>query len=228
MIKGERYNGWRSVGVVAQGVKIHGARGVDELMLLDIEATNEARCADVELVEELSRNCFMPLSVGGGVKSLDDIRQLLAHGADKVVIGAALFDSTLVEQAADSYGAQCITVSIDYREDGVYSHNGTRYEGQLEHWVAKAVNAGAGELLVNAIDREGTLSGYDLDTITWISRIPIPVIASGGCKDYQDMANAVNAGASAVAAGAFFQFTGNTPGGAAEYLAAHDIVARIP
>lgn len=226
--KGERFASWRSIGSVVNQVRVHAARGVDEIVLLDIGATPENRGPDLTLVEDLSESLFCPLAVGGGVRSVQDVRDLLKAGADKVVIGTAR--PRVIEEIADVVGSQAVVVAIDYREDGhVYKKAGalcvpvspTLWARELEH-------AGAGEVLLTAIHREGTLSGYDLATVESVAKaVQIPVVAHGGCSGYPDMAAALERGASAVAAGALFQFTEATPREAARYLNEHGIEARI-
>lgn len=226
--KGERFQATRSIGLAANLVRVHAARLVDEVVLLDIGATPEGRGPDLSLVEELAEDLFCPLAVGGGVRSVQDVRDLLKAGADKVVIGTAR--PRVVSEIAAAVGSQAVVVAIDYREDGhVYKKAGalcvpvspTLWARELEH-------AGAGEVLLTAIHREGTLSGYDLATIASVAQaVQVPVVAHGGCRDYADMAAALERGASAVAAGALFQFTEATPREAAQYLNEHGIEARV-
>lgn len=234
MVKGIQFNSWRSVGLAAQAVRVHSMRGVDELVLLDIAATAEGRGPDLKLVEELSETCFMPLAVGGGIRSVTDIKNLLRAGADKVVIGTGLYEvryeqESLVHKAAETVGAQAIVASIDIKGGWAHSHCGKKNE----HWIPTAIIRlvecmGAGEILLNSIDHEGTLEGYDLDLIRQVSeKTSIPVIACGGAGTYEHLRQAIEAGADAVAAGALFQFTDATPKGAAEYLQAHGIEVRI-
>lgn len=219
LVKGKQFNAWRSVGLVAQAVRIHQARGVDELVMLDIAATKEGRGPDLKLVEELTKDCFMPLAVGGGVRSIDDIQDLLRAGADKVVIKSAGLD--LVRRASKIVGCQAIVAAMDY-DDDVPPWQRTRI---AQEWA----DAGAGEILLTRMDYEGMMHGYDLRTIYAVARdVDIPVIAHGGCGTYEHILRAVQAGASAVAAGAMFQFTDATPLGAAEYLATQGIETRIP
>lgn len=235
MVKGVRFDAWRSVGLAAQAVRVHQLRGVDELVLLDIAATAEGRGPDLELVSELSTDCFMPLAVGGGVRSLEQVIALLRAGADKVVIGsAALEQPYLVTRCARVVGSQAIVVALDVAADGtVRSRNGHHHPPEPLCGPALSVAAflaarGAGELLLTSISREGTLAGYDLELIHRIApNLPIPVIAHGGCGSYEHMREAIEAGADAVAAGAMFQFTDQTPEDAARYLAEHGIETRI-
>ena len=229
LVKGQQFDSWRSVGVVAQAVRVHQHRGVDELVLLDITATAEGRGPDLDLVAELSEACFMPLAVGGGVRSVDDMRSLLRAGADKVVFGtAALEVPGLISEAATAAGAQAVVVSIDVRAGRVVKRNGTQQTAwNPRAWAAVMEGAGAGEILLTAVGREGTMAGYDLELIRAVaSAVYVPVIAHGGAGTYEHMREALEAGASAVAAGAMFQFTHQTPREAAEYLKANGIEAR--
>lgn len=235
MVKGRQFDSWRSVGLAAQAVRIHQMRGVDELMLLDIAATMEGRGPDLELVAELAEGCFMPLAVGGGVRTVDDVRALLRAGADKVVIGTGAIETRVVQEAAERVGSQALVVSIDVWGPQVYARNGTKpmhtSPGKIltaTEWAMEVERHGAGEILLTNFKREGTLEGYDLDLIRWVAQaVSIPVIAHGGCGSYTDMEAAIEAGADAVAAGAFFQFTDATPAAAARYLHQHGIETRL-
>jgi cyclase len=223
-VKGERFNSWRSVGHVLQAAKVHAARHVDELLILDIGATPEGRSPDFAAIKELTRECFCPLTVGGGVRTIDDARKLLAAGADKIAIGAASKDSSIVRKLSATFGKQAIVVIVDYDSCGNAAARSRVISQCIEqqYW-------GAGEVLLQAIDRDGTMQGYDLRLIGSVSSIlSIPVIACGGCSGYEDMENAIRVGASAVAVGALFQFTEATPRGAVEYLAQRGIETRIP
>lgn len=233
MVKGSRFDSWRSCGLAAQAVRIHQKRGVDELCLLDVGATPDGRGPDLSLVEELSEVCFMPLAVGGGVRTKEDVRALLKAGADKVVIGTAAFDDRrLVREVANWVGRQALVVAIDVTLGRIATHCGKRVRDTqpVDGVVAQAIaveELGAGEILLTSIDREGAMVGYDLDMIRLVSKaVDIPVIAHGGCSGYGDMVDAVHAGASAVAAGALFQWTEATPKEAACYLKHYGIETR--
>jgi cyclase len=222
LIKGKQFNSWRSVGLAAQAVRIHQQRGVDELILLDIAATPEGRGPDLDLIRELSEVLFCPLTVGGGVKSIDDVHALLNAGADKVAIKTAAYkDPEIVRKIADRFGSQAIVVAVDHRFSKLLG---------MDIEIADAEyfqEQGAGEILLTSVDREGTMEGYNLAVVANVARrVNIPVIAHGGCSGYEDMYNAIQAGASAVAAGALFQFTDCTPRGAAEYLKARGVEVR--
>lgn len=224
LVKGKQFNAWRSVGVVAQAVRVYQERGVDELVLLDIGATPEGRGPDLRLVEELTAGCFMPLAIGGGVRTLEDVRALLRAGADKVVIRSAGIE--FARAAAKVVGRQAIVAALDvYGLHGEPWVNGFDWRAAAQRWA----RAGAGEILLTSVHHEGTMQGYNLELISAVSRaVDVPVIAHGGAGTYQHMLEAVRAGASAVAAGAMFQFTDATPAGAARYLAEHGVETRVP
>ena len=226
LVKGVGFDSWRRVGSAMQAVKVYNLREVDELVFLDISATREERAPDFESIDELADECFMPLTVGGGVRTVEDVRQLLQVGADKVAINTAAIERPeLVRQVADRFGTQCVVVSIDARRraDGTYdvaTHAGSRPTGLDPVMVARRAEAlGAGEILLTSIDRDGTLSGYDLELTRAVAQaVSIPVIASGGAGSYADMAGALEQGAAAVAAAAMFHFTQQTPLEAKRYL----------
>lgn len=225
LVKGERFNSWRSVGHVLQAARVHAARHVDELCILDIGATPEARGPDFDAIKELTRDCFCPLTVGGGVRSVDDVRKLLAAGADKIAIGAASVSTPkLILEASQRFGKQAIVAIVDYDRIG----NVTRRTNVVS-WCMEMQYWGAGEILLQSINRDGRMCGYDIITIGDVSRaVNIPVVACGGCSGASDMLAAVRAGASACAAGALFQFSDVTPLQCAEYLLQNDVEARIP
>ncbi len=236
LVKGVRFDSRRGIGGAMQAVKVYNLRGVDELVLLDISATLQGREPDYDLIDELADECFMPLTVGGGVRSVDDVQRLLRVGADKVSINtAAVEDPTLVRAAADRFGSQCVVVSIDFKVDRsgnvrVYTHSGTKPTDLVpERFAADVDAAGAGEILLTAIDRDGTMEGYDVDVVRQVvDAVSIPVIASGGAGSYQHMADALGVGgASAVAAASIFHFTQQTPAGAKEFLKTSGFPVRV-
>jgi imidazole glycerol-phosphate synthase subunit HisF len=218
LVKGKQFAGDRSIGHILQAARVYAARGVDELVILDIGATAEGRGPDLGMVRELTAGCFIPVTVGGGVKTLSDIDALLRAGADKVCIGMSGWENGVefVRSAADRFGKQAIVLSVDHRQ-GV---------GYLRFGMA-AEFCGAGEILLQAVERDGMMCGYDLDAIRSVSNaVSVPVIASGGCSSYQDMLEAIHVGADAVAAGALFAFTDATPRGAAKFLADNGVAVR--
>lgn len=226
MVKGVAFDSWRSIGLAEQAVRIHSMRGVDELVLLDIAATKEGRGPDLKLVEELAETCFMPLTVGGGIRTVQDVRDLLRAGADKVVIRSA--GPTLARAAADKVGSQAIVAAIDVTTlDGDIGPTPPDLLDIVRTVAIGWEQHGAGEIILTRCEREGTLNGYDIPLIRAVSQaVSIPVIAHGGCGTYEHMRQAVDAGASAVAAGAMFAFTDATPRGAAEYLIKSGVEAR--
>lgn len=235
LVKGVGFDSRRAVGGAMQAVKVYEMRGVDELVLLDVTATIQGRRPDLELVDELADECFMPMTVGGGVRTVDDIGDLLRVGADKVCVGSAFLENpTIVERAAARFGAQCIVVAVDTRasDDGpttVWARSGTVPTDRDPVDVAtQAEELGAGEILLTSIDRDGTMSGYDLDVLRAVSeRVSIPVIASGGAGNYDHLRQAVSdGGASAVAAASIFHFTEQTPMEAKRYLGNHGVPVR--
>lgn len=227
LVKGMAFDSWRRVGTAMQAVKVYNMREVDELVFLDISATNEGRTPDLQLVDELADECFMPLTVGGGIRSIDDVRALLQKGADKVAINSAAVDTPeLISRIAERFGSQCAVVSIDVKRNPrgqveVYIRSGTRPTAKDPVEMAvQAERLGAGEILLTSIDRDGTMTGYDIPLIKSVSQaVSIPVIASGGAGSYEHMAEALReGGASAVAAASLFHFTEMTPLGAKRYL----------
>jgi cyclase len=235
LVKGIGFDSWRRVGTVLPAIKVYNTREVDELILVDITATGEGREPDCESVAEFSAECFVPLTVGGGIRQLDHITRLLHAGADKVSLNTAAYENpALLTDAANRFGAQCVVASIDARRlptgrHECFSHSGTRPTGRAPaDWAREAEACGAGEILLTSIERDGTMQGYDLELIqTVTAAVRIPVIASGGAGSYQHMAEAVLTGkASAVAAASIFHFTQQTPLEAKQHLAAKGIAVR--
>ena len=221
LVKGRQFSADRVVGHVQQAARIHQARGVDELIVLDVTATKEGRGPNIEAVERLTSECFMPLTVGGGVRDLADVSALLRAGADKVAVKSLWCENVdTLATIANRYGRQAVVVSVDYLDD--YPRR------DLVALTEYLVTCGAGEILLTSMDREGTMQGYDIETINAVSvAVDIPVIAHGGCSGPEDMLKAVDAGASAVAAGALFQFTDWTPKACSQWLREHGVEARV-
>lgn len=216
MVKGARFTDFRDVGAPVTTAKIYDAQGADELVFLDITASQEGRDVLLDVVGRVAEACFMPLTVGGGVRSLADFRNLLLVGADKVAINSAAVETpTLISEAARRFGAQCVVVSIDYRRGSegrpqVFTHAGRTATGlDPVQWARRVVADGAGEILLTSIDREGTLEGYDLEMVRAVSdSVDVPVIASGGVGNLQHFVDGLRVGgASAVSAGSIFHFT---------------------
>lgn len=229
MVKGIKFQSWRITGNPLQAARIHQARGCDELLFLDVAATPEGRGPDLAAVEAITGQCFMPITGGGGVTSLDDVQGLLRHGADKAAIGAACHRvKGLVRRCADVVGRQAIVVVIETESGKTHVPNYDWPSLDPVDWAIYLEQEGAGEILLMARDRDGTCEGYDLSTIEAVARaVDVPVIAAGGAGKYEHLEQAIQSGADAVAAGAMFQWTDHTPKGAAQYLAAHGIEARV-
>lgn len=235
LVKGVAFRSDRRVGAALQAIRVYNRRGVDELVFLDVTATLAGRPPLFAQVDELADECFMPLTVGGGVRRVDDIGQLLAVGADKVAINsAAIASPDVIADGARRFGAQCIVVAIDVRnEDGrwqVYSHCGTRPTGlDPVGWAKTAERQGAGEILLTSIERDGTMQGYDVDVTRLVSdAVTIPVVASGGAGEYAHMAEVLRRGnASAVAAASIFHFTHQTPREAKLFLQGEGFAMRL-
>ncbi len=235
LVKGKRFDSQRAVGSAMQAIKVYNLRGVDELIFFDVTATLQDREPDFELIDELADDCFMPLTVGGGVKDLEQVSRLLAVGADKVCLGtAAAEEPDLVREASERFGVQCIVVSVDVRRgaDGVpavWTRSATEDTGldPVEH-ARRVTQLGAGELIVQSIDRDGTMEGYDIELVRSIAdAVSVPVVASGGCGGVEDMAAAVLEGhASAVAAASIFHYTQATPLEAKDHLASRGVPVR--
>lgn len=229
LVKGKGFSHSRVVGHALQGVRIYQGRSVDELVYLDVTATSQGREPDVGLVKQLTSELFAPLTVGGGVRTTDHFRELLANGADKVAINTAAVETPeLITEAAEKFGRQAVVVSIDVKDGQVFTASGTKpAQFYSVAWAKEVESRGAGEILLNSIDRDGTLSGYDLDLVESVSgAVGIPVIACGGAGSYQHFKEALDAGAHAVAASALWHFTDSTPAEAADYLAAQGIPVR--
>jgi len=224
------------VGPVLPAIKVYNLRQDDEIILVDISATQENREPDYKAIAEFTTECFVPITVGGGIRNVDHITHLLRAGADKVSINSSIFDNPeLIRSASNRFGSQCIVASIDVRKKSegtyeCYKNSGTLPTGkEVIEWAKTLEELGAGEILLTSIDRDGTFGGYDLDLIKLVSSaVTIPVIASGGAGTYQHMYEAISIGnASAVAAASIFHFTEQTPIEAKKYLAARNIPVRL-
>lgn len=235
LVKGIQFDSWRRTGTAMQTIKVYNLREVDEIIFVDITATKDGRSPDFSTIDELADECFMPMTVGGGVHSLEDARRLVEVGADKVSINSALIDQpSIVEAIARSYGSQFVVASIDVRYmDGryvVHTHAGTRPVSlPLLDLVKQVEDLGAGEILLTSIDRDGTMQGYDIELNGMVSAATrLPVIASGGAGSYEHMADVLRqTSVSAVAAASIFHFTEQTPLEAKRYLKAQGFAVRL-
>jgi len=236
LVKSVQFDSWRRIGSVMQAVKVYNLREVDELVFLNISATPDGHPPDFETVDEIADECFMPLTVGGGVQSVADIRRLLQVGADKVAINTATVQNPeLIQAAAQQFGSQCVVISIDVKHHSngtyeVFTHAGTQATGKDPvMWAKEVESLGAGEILLTSIDRDGMMTGYDIDLTRKVSQaVSIPVIASGGAGNYEDMALVLQEGsASAVAAASIFHYTQQTPLEAKHYLKDRGLNVRL-
>jgi cyclase len=240
VVKGVQFVNLRDAGDPVEAAKAYDAAGADELCFLDITASHEARGILLDVVRRTAEACFMPLTVGGGVRTVEDIRRLLLAGADKVSINtAAVNDRQFVRQAAEKFGSQCIVVAIDAKKvsaEGqppaweIFTHGGRKPTGLNAVAFAREVaGLGAGELLVTSMDRDGTKSGYDLALTRAIAdAVSIPVIASGGVGGLDDLVAGVQDGhASAVLAASIFHFGEHSIAEAKRYMADAGLPMRM-
>ncbi len=235
VVKGVNFTALRDAGDPVEAAIAYDAAGADELCFLDIHASHENRGTLHDLARRTAERCFMPLTVGGGVRTPDDVRALLLSGADKVSFNsAAVADPEVVGRAAQRFGAQCIVVAIDARATGaggweVFTHGGRRATGIDAVAFARTVAAmGAGEILLTSMDRDGTGAGFDLALLRAVTgAVGIPVIASGGVGTLDHLVEGVHAGASAVLAASIFHFGTFTLPAAKAHLHAAGIPVRL-
>lgn len=234
LVKGKSFDSWRRVGTVLPAIKVYNTRDVDELVLVDISATRERRDLDYDEIKSLTAESFVPLTVGGGIHSIEQITRVLRCGADKITINTMAYEKPqLIRDAVKRFGSQCIVASIDGKKTGekrfeCCSQSGSKATGKdvVEH-AKQLEELGVGEILLTSVDRDGTMNGYELSLIEAVCRsVSVPVIASGGAGSYEHMYEALQAGASAVAAAAIFHFTEQTPLEARKYLAKRGIPVR--
>ena len=240
VVKGVRFVDLRDAGDPVEAALAYDAQGADELVFLDITASHEARDIMLDVVRRTAEGIYMPLTVGGGLRSVDDVRRLLRAGADKVSLNtAALERPAVIREAVERFGSQCIVVAIDARREparageapswGVYTHGGRRPAGRdAIEWAREAVAQGAGELLLTSMDRDGTKDGYDLELTRAVSQIvSVPVIASGGAGSLEHLYEGLVDGcADAALAASIFHFGTHTIAGAKAYLRGRGVEVR--
>jgi cyclase len=236
VVKGVQFLDLVDAGDPVEAARAYDAAGADELCFLDITASHEARGILLDVVQRTAQECFMPLTVGGGVRSVADIRNLLRAGADKVSINtAAVNDRNFVREAAEKFGDQCIVVAIDAKKVSgdrweIFTHGGRKATGlDAISFAREVASLGAGELLVTSMDRDGTRSGYDLALVRNIAdAVRVPVVASGGVGGLDDLVAGVREGhASAVLAASIFHFGQHSVGEAKRYMAAAGLSVRL-
>ncbi|MCW9032880.1 MAG: imidazole glycerol phosphate synthase subunit HisF [Rhodospirillales bacterium] len=235
VVKGVNFVDLVDAGDPVEQAKLYDQQGADELCFLDITATHEGRDSIFDVVRKTAEVCFMPVTIGGGVRTLDDIRKLLLAGADKVSINsAAVKRPEFVREAAEKFGSQCIVVSIDAKSTGpdtfeIFTHGGRNATGiDAVEWAKRMADYGAGEILLTSMDRDGTRVGFNLPlTRTIADAVTIPVIASGGVGTLDHMVEGIRDGhATAVLAASIFHFGHHTVGETKEYMRAAGIPVR--
>lgn len=239
VVKGVNFVGLRDAGDPVEAAEAYCEQGADELTFLDITASSDERDTIVEVVRQTAERVFMPLTVGGGIRTCEDIRKMLNAGADKVSINtAAVFNPEFVKEAAERFGSQCTVVAIDARRvpDSdpqrweVYTHGGRKPTGiDAIEWAKKMVEYGSGEILLTSMDCDGTKDGYDIELTRAVSdAVDVPVIASGGVGNLEHIREGlVEGGASAALAASIFHFKEYTIAECKEYLKQHNVPVRI-
>ena len=235
LVKGIHLEGLRVLGKPAEIARYYYESGADELIYMDVVASLYGRNSLLDIIQRTAKEIFIPLTVGGGLRTLDDIKAVLRAGADKVTINtAAINNPDLISQAAKRFGSSTIIVNIDAsrQPDGRYlacTNNGREYTGvDVFDWALQAAELGAGEILLTSVDREGTGLGYDIELTTKVTEsVSIPVIACGGARNVNDFAEAVKKGASAVAAGSMFVFHGKLRGVLINFPSQADLAKQL-
>ena len=219
LVKTIQFKDPKYIGDPMNAIKIYNDFEADELVFLDINASKENRTINLEFVKKVGQEAFMPFAVGGGIKKIEHVKNVFNSGAEKVVINtAAIENPNLIKEAAEIFGSQSIILSIDAKKEKnsykVYTHGGTKQTNFSPSELAnKMESLGVGEILINSIDQDGTMLGYDLDLIKAVSSaVNIPVVACGGAGCLQDFIKAIRAGATAVAAGSLFVYSGRNKG----------------
>ena len=235
VVKGVQFLDIRDAGDPVEVARRYNEQGADEITFLDITATHHGRDTTYRTVERMAESVFVPLTVGGGVRKVEDIRLLLNAGADKVSINsAAVFTPEFVQEASQRFGAQCIVVAIDAKKTGenkweIFTHGGRKPTGiDAIEWAVKMASLGAGELLITSMDRDGTKKGFDLELIKAISdKVDVPIIASGGVGDLQHLVDGIKiGGADAVLAASIFHFGEYTIDEAKAFMKSNHIEIR--
>ena len=236
VVKGVNFVGIQEVGDPVECARAYMEQGADEIVFLDITATSDNRDTIVDVVRETAKQVFVPLTVGGGIRSVEDFSKLLRAGADKVSVNSsALKNPQLIAEAADNFGSQCVVAAIDAKrmEDGswhAFVAGGRKDTGiDAVEWAAKACELGAGEILLTSMDADGTKQGFDLDLLNAvIARVNIPVIASGGCGSLAHFSEVFEkTGADAALAASLFHYKELTVGQVKEHLRSRNIPVRI-
>jgi cyclase len=234
LVKSKQFSSWRPIGPAVVAGRVYNARGVDELIALDIDAPREDRPPNVALLRDLADECFMPFTAGGGVHEREHVDQLLRSGADKISLNSALVDQpAFVEGCVREFGSQCVVASIDARRAGggyeALVDAGRRPVGDAVELARRAVGLGAGEILLTSIDNDGMMDGYDLQLLSLVAgAVEVPVIACGGAGEPQHFVDAVRqGGADAVSAASIFHFTRYTPNDVKRHMSEAGLDVRL-
>ncbi|KTL61787.1 hypothetical protein AA106_21950 [Photorhabdus laumondii subsp. laumondii] len=235
VVQSFNFNNYLPIGNIKTAIEFFVNWDVDEIIIIDIDATREKRNPNMELVKWAASECFVPLTVGGGINSTDHINNLLKAGADKVCLNSvASRDTNFITKASNKFGSQCITVSIDVKKDNdkykAFDHLSKKYiETPLDYFVKKIEEAGAGEILLNSVDRDGSRQGYDIELLKRVSAlVNIPIIALGGIGRFDQLANGVTlGGCQAVAAANIFQHMEHSTIAAKAQMRASNLNVRL-
>ncbi|MFA5659030.1 MAG: imidazole glycerol phosphate synthase subunit HisF [Oscillospiraceae bacterium] len=235
VVKGVNFEGIKDVGDPVECAEIYNRQGADEIVFYDITASHEGRTAMLDVVRKTAKKVFVPLSVGGGISTIEDFRETLRAGADKISVNsAAVKNPSLISEAADIFGSQCVVVAIDAKRDGSGGYtvviNGGRIDMKMDavEWAKKAQELGAGEICLNSIDTDGTKAGFDIEMLNAVcSVVSIPVIASGGCGKLSDFSEVfVKTNSSAALAASLFHFKELTVSEVKNHLSDRSIPVR--
>lgn len=237
LVKTVRFSEWRDVGDPVKSSAVYNSQYADELIFLNIARDERTTAPLISIIEAVSKVCFMPLAVGGGITTPGEAAELIRTGADKIVLNSALYrDLSVITATADKFGAQAVIVAIDARLDidardyRLYSDCGRICEKiGLEEHVARCIEAGAGEILIQSIDRDGTMQGYDIDLVKRVQGMTqVPVIAAGGSGNYAHLRDLfLETGVSAAACGSLFNFSDSNPIRAKAYLSNHGLRFKV-
>ncbi|MFC5051743.1 imidazole glycerol phosphate synthase subunit HisF [Rubritalea spongiae] len=235
VVKGTNFVDLRDAGDPVECAIAYNEQEADELVFLDITASSDGRDTMVDVVRRTAEHCFIPLTVGGGIRKVEDMREMLLAGADKVGVNtAAIITPQLIDEGATAFGSQCIVCAIDAKKEGpgkwgIYTHGGRKPMGiDAVEWAKEVYNRGAGEILLTSMDADGTKDGYDIELTAAVSEaVGIPVIASGGAGNLQHMVDVLEEGkADAVLAASIFHFGQHTVGEAKDYFSERNIPVR--
>lgn len=232
LVKTRKFGDWRHVGTPVKSAAVYNSAHADELLLLNIARENRTASTMRSVLEEVSKAIYIPLSVGGGISCITDAKELIWSGADRVVINSAAYSNLgLVSSIAATFGVQAVVVCIDVRHDGKYrlfSDCGRTYENvNLTEHIHRCIAAGAGEIMIQSIDRDGTMAGFDIELIAMVREISdIPIIAAGGSGNYEHLRQAFETGVAAVACGSLFNFSDSNPIRAKTYLSNYGLNFR--